>query len=206
MGLYDPDSIYVKFKYTTYVDWTPSGKLFYAYSGNSPYDPDVTGVGLTAAGFNAHMARYGKYLCYASKIRLIQTQTHNGDVFGQTYGRVTILPCLQPTDPGYNTSSWEPPNQKYAKWMLIPNEYSRPRTMKYFMTTKKMFGTRDTYDDNFTGTVSTNPNSLNRWYWTVIWDTPFGVTDVDSVHAQIQITYYCKLFQLINNATIETVL
>jgi len=204
MGLYDPDSIYVKFKYTTYFDWTPTSKAFYAYSGNSPYDPDVTGVGLAAAGFNAHMQRYSKFLCYGSKIRVITGQTSGSN--NDTIGRLTILPCLQPTDPGYNTSSWEPPNQKYAKWRLVPHLYQDPMTMKYYMTTKKMFGTKDTYSELFTGGISSNPDSTARWYWTLIWDNPFSATSSQVCHNQIQITYYCKLFQLINNSTIETVL
>lgn len=204
MGLYDTDSVYVKFKYTTYVDWTPTSKLFYVYSGNSAWDPDVTSTGLTAAGFNAHMARYQRCLVMASKIVTRTTCTATLTPFG----RVVVLPCLDATDPGYNTTSWEATNQKYARTRWLSGVSNGPSysVIRHYMTTKKIFGTTATYDQGYSHGVSSNPDSTKRWYWTLLLDLPYQAVDDETVHTQVQITYYCKLYQLYNNATIETVL
>lgn len=74
-----PDKLRVKLKFTYLANsqgLTGGIATYWQFSGNSPWDPDYTGIGATANMWTTLSAWYNKYMCTYSKIFLkAQCQT-----------------------------------------------------------------------------------------------------------------------------------
>lgn len=180
----------VALSYGTYVNFAPtSGALSnQQYSGNSLFDPDVSGVGSQPYWFDQWAAMYGKYRVVKSRIELELVNT------GSVHVDVCLVPTVgSPTDTSiYNISEW-----KYARKVPLAINTGGPsvRNVTMTMKTEKVFGLSKTQmfdEDGYAADYTTNP--AFRWYWQVFAQTVGGLTTTPAVTIGVRVTYYAIMF------------
>lgn len=113
------------------------------FSGNSPWDPDVTGIGTTANMWTTFSNLYSKYSCYFSNILAkIQLYYNELDEYHETMyslqagdGSLTVPP----------TYDWlyaqQKRNLRYKRWQWFVSTTGAPSTsLKLASSTKSVWG------------------------------------------------------------------
>jgi len=77
-----PDRLIVPMKYCVQLTFGGTPAFSRVYSQNSPYDPDVTGVGGLVTGFNSLSALYQRFRVYSSRIRVNAQTTDANSIAG----------------------------------------------------------------------------------------------------------------------------
>lgn len=178
-----PSQLYTKVVYaeTFQMASTVGSIANQAISGNSPYDPDATGVGHQPYFYDQLTAIYNSYMCYGSKIEVF-TGTN-----ASTDSRIVLRPSIPSTAIGDIDLEIERPRAKVG---YIKPEHSF--RMRSFAKTKHVFGTQNkNLDENFQAASTTNPN--NRWYW-LIGIKPTDDTSSTTCQITVKVTYYCRFF------------
>lgn len=196
-----PDVLRTKLKYCEQYLVESSTLDFGAQimSGNSVYDPDVSGVGHQPRGFDEWSRFYKKYRVYASAIK-VHFFSDQQAAAGLT--NVWILPVTeQPVGVTYGISSLN--ENPYARTgALVPYVGKGSTFLKHYTSTKKMFGERLINENEYEGTMGNfgvGASPLNQWYWTVGGQTVTG--SVIKFHATITVTYYVELFDRVSLPT-----
>jgi len=186
-----PDRMMLKLKYAQsvqLVDAVGGVDQFYAFRGNSIWDPDRTGVGTQPLGRDQWVNFYNYYTVHGSKI--------NVQILNQKSASTesTVIVSLSPqiTDPaigGITTN--ELPTYPYCKWVLLSGSASGnlPKYISSYMSTRKIFGEKDQLDDDYKSLQGTNPT--NQWYWR-IQSNNVDATNIFSVIMLVTITYYVE--------------
>lgn len=152
------------------------------FSHNSIYDPDVTGVGTTAAGHSEWGYIYRKYFVYGCKITATISNRDNEEV------RVALIPS---TDSTSYTSIVPSMNNNLSKSMILApiTGSGSMKKISYFITTAKLLNTRDTKAvEDSVSAWSANPTL--RTYWHLILKKTSAEPFVGS--ADVQIVYFCR--------------
>lgn len=191
-----PDKMMVKMKYSSKITLAQSAagvSVFQFFSGNSLYDPDVTGVGGQPEGYDQWSSFYNRYRVYGSKCRVQFTTVGNTNPL-QNY-EVVLAPVTINT--GYTTPS-DARSGPYNKWSLLGLGANLP-TLTSYMSTAKIFGQNkvtiksDAQYTGTTGNIGTGSNPLTQWFWEVL------INSVDplaqgTVYCYVTLTYYAELF------------
>lgn len=191
------DAQYVKLKYWTYyydyVDTTIGVRNYY-YRGNSPYDPDASGVGAQPNYWDNYAALYSRYKCYGSKIQIWPRVSNDSS----TYAPVIL--CITPKRDAVTTEAWDDVmGNPYTTMKVPPNKYAGYSCkIKNYMSTAKIFGVtkRSEFSDaDFSADVTTNP--ANQFYWQVKISSYDGGTVSSSIEyaGPVCITYYVKFYR-----------
>lgn len=195
LGTIFPDRIFVPMRYSTRIGFTiasgvPQGN---AFRGNSVYDPDQTGSGHKAYGFDQLSSYYGAFRVVNSTCRVVmmpQTGTSLATqclIFGL---RANVSPTLNVSD----IAAWtETGNGCYAVtnstgYGAFGKGAQPALSMK--RSSAKMLGLTDIQvntDPNTEGTSSADP--LNQWYWQLYVNTADGLTSATAL-ADVSITYH----------------
>lgn len=182
-------------RYSTRIGFTitsgvPVGNVF---SGNSVFDPDVTGGGHQAYGYDQLATYYQSYLVVASSCRVVMMPQTSTSLATQT-----LIFGLQAS----NTSSLN--LSDIAMWtetgdgcygITNSNGFGAPGkgaspVLSMKRSSAKMIGQTDIQantDPNNTGTIGANPNV--RWYWKLYVNTADGLT-TSSALADVSLTYH----------------
>lgn len=178
-----PDSTYTILRYNEIVGRTPLNFVDnYVYTMNSVYDPNFTGTGTQPAGFDQYMTLYGNFQVLASAIyvKIINYSNISGIYYAITPMRSSSAILYQ-----------DAVEQSYAKRRLCGTLGSlNISTLKNFMRVKKFVG-RQTNDNQYGGTASSNPTSL--YYWMLSFFSSDGSTNL-TYTIEIQIKYYVKFY------------
>lgn len=195
LGTIFPDRIFVPMRYSTRIGFTitsgvPQGNTF---RGNSVFDPDETGSGHQAYGYDQLSAYYGAYRVVNSSCRIVmmpQTGTNLATqclIFGL---RANVSSTLNVSD----IAAWtETGDGCYA--VTNSSGYggfgqgAQP-ALRMKRSSAKMLGLTDIQansDANLEGAVGFNP--LNQWYWQIYVNTADGLTTATAL-ADVTITYH----------------
>lgn len=196
-----PDETWVKLKWTYYAVFNNTGtgnsNMINVFRGNSPFDPDQTGVGSQPLGYDQWSAFYSQTYTAASKISIDLWNT-SANINGQL---ITVIP----TETAYTNATiiTNPISQQpYAitKGMLpVANGYGNRTKIRAYMTTNKMYGQRQTEnDDQFQANTGANPAA--QWFWNVVLESINGTINVCQSCGIIKLTYYTKFHKRINLA------
>lgn len=170
-----------------------SGHNHYSFSGNSPFDPDVSGVGVQPYGWDEHFpGLFQMYNVFASKIEIyFSASTSNSRLRLFIIPSRTLWASLTAVDPSDLTAS---PFTRQLCYNSIDG--SRGTRLSNYMSTRRLHPDTVYKDDRFASLYNTSP--ANRWYWHfVLWD--MDATDANILF-DVRITYYC---QISRNNTID---
>lgn len=179
-----PTQLYTKLKYTQTVQLNATSGTISTnvFSGNSCFDPDVSGTGHQPYFYDQLTSIYNSYCVFASKIHVVAGTNSSVD------SRVVVRPAIPSTAVGNMDLECERPNCKCA--YIKPEGTAKP--LNHFAKSGQVFGSQSKkLDENFQAASSANPN--NRWYWLVAAQaTDSASTAV--VQATVTITYYVRFF------------
>lgn len=191
-----PDRCFVKLRYcqTGVVTVTSGAMQFHAYSGNSVWDPDVTGAGGIANQADYWMGSgtsttgfYRNYIVHSSSIKV----TLNGG--GSFAGGVELTVFPHPLSNVPSTSMDTNKSMPYAKTIYCQSNWTK--TLKHFMSTNKIEGRPDGSADyalgNFASTFGARP--ANQWYWQIAMST-FDQASTASFSYAVDLVYYTEMY------------
>lgn len=159
--------------------------------GNSPYDPDFTGVGRGCNGYTELASIYNYYRVYASKISVqfksIVDTTATGDF-------VALL-FADRSSSTYTMANVTSRQGNPFNVTRLVNRYANgdtPTTLKQYRKTKHIYGESEIDDDAYASTVSSSP--ANSWFWHVIAarGDQSAISAAPGVQMLIRITYYVR--------------
>lgn len=194
-----PRSVFMKLKYAdTFFNMSTAGGGFQtlnAFSGNSPYDPDATGVGVQPHFYDELGAIYSRYNCYASKIKCTFYCVTALSACGKQI--VSVYPAVQSAAMTNNETCdlIQLPHCKQLQLGLDKNQAQKKVVVKNYVKTREYLRGANVNDADYVASVSNNPT--RRWYWHVATDTADSAAAC-TIWMDVEITYYIK-FMLRDN-------
>lgn len=186
-----PTAFYTKLRYTERIILSPTlgAHTYRLFRGNSPFDPDFSGVGISALGFSTLAAQYYKYRVFGSNCQ-IRTVLNSS-----TPGPGAYELALVPVNNGF--ASTPTPEQMAmnprGKFKLIGNSGgSQLGYLKSYCATSAIQGMKKIAVkilDEAGALVTTNP--ADTWFW-AIGVQPSDHTSDQSIIVYIDITYFVK--------------
>lgn len=193
-----PDRYMCKLRYVSVEPTRLGGAAQNAidFSGNSAYDPDVTGVGHQPNGFDQFTALYDKYRVMGSSIKIWFVA--NESTVAAANCVVSVAPS---TSAGVGTSINLLAEQARAKVKVMGSYQGRGQIafLKHYMSTRKLMGISKAKaaDDDYSGTcgnLGSGSSPAQQWYWLVS-RTSMDESTVGHVEALVKITYYVAFWQ-----------
>jgi len=163
------------------------------FRGNSLYDPDATGVGITAYYLTELLGDgkyFNNYCVMGSKITIYATvvNTENGTTANIPKVRCALFPSSVAA-PAITTLA-EVDMQHNCKKMVMTGDTSRRFKIVNYSSTRSNLMPGGPTDIEWYGTVATNPN--RQWYWYLVWDAAELQSNV-TVHYDVYIKYYTRM-------------
>lgn len=200
-GIVIPDRLQVKLPYTQRITLTTAGTpgvaTDYVFRGNSPYDPDYTGVGLQPLGFDQWNSFYYRYTCTGSTIKVKFITV--GSTPLASSAEVGVYPSNSTTGAAINIRGLDVLKaQPYSWWQVYGPGMALP-TCKRYMGSAKLFGEPAlamTMEDDYSAPFTASPNNI--WYWQIA-AIAVDQTAAITLYAYVEITYYLTLHDRIIN-------
>jgi hypothetical protein len=185
-----PDSVTCELHYEDYfgASISSSDRATYVYRGNSLYDPDFTSVGHQPRYFDTYSSLYTKYKVLGSTMHI--------DVMSLYPTASTVATLVPLTDIILPTTFYQVAELPRAKVsQLIPVSARWSNTITSSVSTSQILGiTRGQLnDEDYSGTASTNPNSV--WYWNIGVFLPSVTTTIYNIRVKIiyQAIFYDRI-------------
>lgn len=189
-----PDMYFTKLHYQDWYNVASGGVTGVndqVMRGNSPYDPDLSGIGRGCNGYTELAAIYQNYRVYAAKIsvqfKAITDVTATGDYVAMIF--------IDRSTTAYTMSNVISRQGNPFNVTKMVNRYANgdtPTTLKAYRKTKHIFGESEIDDDAYSSSVSSNP--VNSWYFHVIAarGDQSSISAAPGVQMLIRITYYVR--------------
>jgi len=164
---------------------TPRGN--YIFRGNSVYDPDYTTTGHQPRYFDQYMGMYERFRVLSSTLHVegLSQAGDSGAVF-------VVVPDTNPMNFTAFYEAAECPRSRTSALLPIAARY--PQKLTHKATTHDLLGlsVAEQWDEDYSGTISANPQKL--WYWNVFGSSaePTGSYNV-CIYFRVTI-YYEVLF------------
>lgn len=191
-----PESCIVTLPYVETVQVTTTSGVggFYVFSGNSLFDPNITGTGHQPFAFDTWSELFGRYCVYGSAIEVQVTPQATASV-----DNYTVKYCVNPftfttglSSVGVDAQS-EFPHAK-SKYCTVYQQNSSDN-LKHYMSTAKVFGVSNNIvesDDLYSGTTSSSPS--NQWGWWITLNDSLENGSF-SYWIRVKIRYYAKMYK-----------
>lgn len=188
-----PDSVRVKLDYfgTWNAPHTAGSIVYQVFSGNSPFDPDVTATGHQPYAYDQWATLYNRYRCYGSTVHIVSS-VPNGDLTGTHDQSMTMLCVPQATANSPADPEWmEQPYAKTSSTMIFPGKIR----IKSYMSTAKMLGLKrlaPAIDDTLSASTGGSPGL--RFYWLFASAPINSSSDNMPWTFSVKIRYYCEFY------------
>lgn len=179
-----PDRQFVKLVEASSGRFTASAAaLKQVYSGNSIFDPDVTGVGGQPTGTDQWFGFYEHVKVRGCKIEL--------RMLNQTATVGAVDPIEVSLSANRDQTAVTFIEQTYAKNKVM-GDLGKSTYLSMYMSAKKVMGRSQLNEKDFRHNSSTNP--AERWYYIIDWANLNGNLTID-ILMTAKITYYCEFFE-----------
>ncbi|UYD39098.1 MAG: capsid protein [Wigfec virus K19_545] len=195
MPLLNPDKIRVKLNYVVTINQTNGLGLLtnYIFRGNSLYDPDQTGTGVSSHGFPEWAAMYSRYRVAGSSIKA-EIYPVSGTVLADTQ-QIILNPTANLTDSmGKSPSTLIEMN--YSKHKMF-NLYKGSSKINSYMSTRKIFGLTGSQWSQDEYASQTNNNPARSWYWSVAFAPLLSGEVTGRSVLRVKLTYYAEFYDRI---------
>lgn len=187
-----PDRLFVKLRYNQtalFSDAVGGVPKYYIYSGNSVYDPDITGTGHQPYLYDQWTTLYSAYRCHGSKIRVNVWNNATGSTNSQVMCTVAALP--QTTVLSTADEYREMPHTRRCYTSLY-----RPHTATkwFYMTPQKVYGITKYNalgDHNWQAGIASSPSSQFSWQ---VYLQPVDMASTWACYVMVDIIYYVEFF------------
>lgn len=199
------DTTMLKFRYAQTVAFNSGGTGapgFYVLSGNSLFDPDVSGTGHQPMGFDQWTAFYAQYLVMGCKVKATYSIT-TGSTAPTQNCKFSLTPLASDVDSSVITGMTdisnviETPGSKFRQGNIVGGGPSF--TLQNYMPTHKVDGVnrmKVLIDDQYAGLMGglgVGSSPTNNWRW-ILGIQPTDNSSTITGYVTFQLTYYAKLF------------
>lgn len=190
MSSVQPTSTFKRFIYPECNDYLTlnSGNGYANYcvfSGNSLYDPDVTGAGGQPVGFDEYGALYSRYNAYASKISVtIKPNSIPNGVAVTMY----LVAVHSPSSLVLTGEAIE--GMHKMKKSVYTNQSTARLTTTLFCKSKEVFPGYNPRSSDFNALWTANPGA--RWYWHIVLLAQDSAAETIP-YFDVRIEYYANL-------------
>lgn len=190
-----PDAILIKLSYFQQINPAAgTGVLDWVFRGNSIYHPDLTGSGTTNVLYFAQWAAfYSRYRVYGSKIT-VDGVSRDGTIACQ----LVVLPR---DDTATLTFIKAQEYGRTARSKMMPISQQYPVRVHNYCSTRQAMGlSKSEVDSEFdlTGSLIAPSIPNQGWWWHVVTEQADGATGHLDAILSLKITYYVKLYEVIN--------
>jgi len=183
-----PDEFTVKLEYQLAEpdEKVSVAKLLLQYRGNGPFDPEVASGGGQPRGYDQWTTKYQYQFTAASS-------------FEATLSSITpqaaIVAAMWPAEAGTATTGtpYADGERAYARFIQYENNSSGPRTMKSFMSTKKMFGSKSPRIDEPDYASGVGALPATQWYWHISAQN-LDLTNELYISTTVKLTYWITFY------------
>lgn len=167
---------------------------YHCFSGNSPYDPDVSGVGVQPYGYDNWCSNTGFYYRYKVMASSITMYMSCNELTAQS---PIVRYFLWPQQDGSYPSSHDPSDLSQIPRVVqrmsgVNNTSGSCIKIKAYATTNSVLGKAQGSDDDATAAYNSSPT--NEWFWWIAADNSSWDTDV-AIKMNVKIKYYTILMQ-----------
>lgn len=165
---------------------------YYVFRGNSPYDPDYTGVGVQPYAWDDFVAdgKYSNFICPASKIAIFFRPE-------ETYAGIRRLHARVIACRGYNpvmtdiSDVRQMPLQRATCYDGITESTNGAR-LSHYCTTRRVCNIKSN-DVSCEGSYNGNVSGSAAWYWLVHFYTDVYDDEEVDIYFDVRIKYYTLL-------------
>lgn len=156
-------------------------------SGNSLFDPDVSGAGHQPLGFDEWMAIYGRYRVLGSQCTvntINNSTTANGNVTS------TLVPTISAGAIPNDENAEELPDATEDNAGLVTGS-AEDRLVRSMQTTTMVGVPNIRYSPDYSGNVGSSP--AQQWYWRIF----HASVDASTMNCFVNVTiiYTCEFYQ-----------
>jgi hypothetical protein len=182
-----PDSSRVRLVYTEYVDMASVASATQVWTGNGPFDPNVTGTGSQPVQYDDWSLIYNRVRPMGSTIEASFITSGSG-----TSTRFILAPRHTATSVVSSVGAMDGAcSNAYSKHVLL-STIPTAATMTHHMTTAKFMGQPVKGSDLLQSLTSSNPSHL--WYWHTSMITVDGTTANSRGGVLVTLTYDLEFF------------
>lgn len=190
------DQAFVQLEYNSQLDFTPVTAAFNSinvWRANSIFDPDFTGAGDQPLYYDQYAALYGQYQVLACRFDHTVCTIDNG---GSPSIPAFVSSAFTDVDPtGLNNEHIS--SLKFGQDHGIVTA-ATPLYISTYITMKQLHGYKDiTQVDNLIAAIGGNPADPSFHILSIRTSASLGT---DTYYVKTKITYYVKLFSLLNVA------
>lgn len=186
-----PDNYFAKLKYVQRLAPAPAtGSVYYQYfSGNSLYDPDNSGVGHSAMGFDQIMTLYDYYQVYASKIKV--TCLDNSTTAPPAQYELALIPTPTNTSAAGLDPETVRENRR-GRWRIVSTHTGAgTQSLSAYNTFSQVLGRKLVESGpNTYGTSTANPTT--QWFWAITAQVIDEATTMANVYFYVELIYYSR--------------
>lgn len=175
-----PDNVWVTMKYSDTYDFNllPGAAQSRIFRANSIFDPDVTGTGSVAMGYDLYNRMYNRYMVYASSIKVawMNDAANQGEVWIRPSDQQVVVNDLVYIQ-----------NLPYSSVRVLGDRAGPLTVHRHRMASKKFYGHRIDNDlQNFSAAFSNNPTFSLFWHVGIL-------ATFAAMSARCQVTIYYKV-------------
>lgn len=160
---------------------------YHVFSGNAPFDPDETGVGVQPYGWDECFPSF--FQRYKSHSSCISIYAASAETFTDApHLRFVVVPYYQTVLPQLDFADvMRMPGARAGVWNA---NAAHPCKLKSYMSTKRLVGPTLARDDETQALYNTTPNM--EWYWHVLMYTTGWTTPTIDAIFDVKIRYYVE--------------
>lgn len=186
-----PDRAKVTLSYHDTFTMTPGApRGNWIFRGNSVYDPDYTSTGHQPRYFDQYMAIYSKYRVLSSRI-VVESSSYSGN----NPSMFVVVPDTDPISFTSYSQASEMPRARSSAILSIASRLSRKVVHNMSTRTILGLGGPEIWDEDYSGTVATNPT--NMWYWNIYVQSLDSTTNVSNgmiVRIEYTVLFYDRQY------------
>lgn len=165
---------------------------YYVFRGNSPYDPDYTGVGVQPYAWDDFVAdgKYSNFICPASKIGIYFRPEETYASIRRLHARVIACRGYAPVMTDISDVRMMPLQK--ATCYDGGTESTKGARLSHYCTTRKVCNLQPN-DAGCEGSYNGNVSGAAAWYWLVHFYTDVYDDEEVDIYFDVKISYYTLL-------------
>lgn len=184
--------VYCDSTFSRILNTTGGYSAYYVFRGNSPYDPDYTGIGVQPYGWDDYVGvnKFINFVCPASSIRVyFRPEATYADIRRL---HVSVIPSR-----GYNPTMTDISDVRMMPFRKSTTydgstESTRGAQISNYCSTKRLINLSSN-DGACEGSYAGNPASNGAWYWIVHFYTDVYIDEEVDIFFDVKIKYYTRL-------------
>jgi len=181
--------VYSDSQFSSELDVLTGMTSIYVFRANSPYEPNLTGVGVQPYGWDENMSSsmFSEYNCYSSSIKVYVGWLDSSQPVRRLHCIVFPWGASNPTVSDISDIRMIPGRREIV--YDYSNETTKGAQISNYSSTRRMFSNVSPNDQDYGAAYNASPSKL--WYWVIMFYSQS--TSTIDVYFDVKIKYYTKV-------------